>query len=290
MLSANAKGAFMMSIARVAFVTNDALMKILFADMEVFQAMFLRGSIAVPLIAFLAWYRKCLSVRFTIIDFVLLCVRAAAQIGMATCFLTALSHMPIANVSAIMQAVPLSLIVVAALFLGESVGWRRWSAVVIGFCGVLLIIRPGTDGFDSYTTLAVGAVAFATINDLVTRYLPNRVPALLAALFSATAVSMFSGAMILGLPWQAVTPFNWLILSFCGLTIAAGYFFQVMTMRYGDLSFVAPYRYVGMVWAIVLGLLIFGEWPDAFTAIGTLIVVLTGLYAVYREQLRRVDI
>jgi len=290
MLSANAKGAFMMSIARVAFVTNDALMKILFADMEVFQAMFLRGSIAVPLIAFLAWYRKCLLVRFSIIDFVLLCVRAAAQIGMATCFLTALSHMPIANVSAIMQAVPLSLIVVAALFLGESVGWRRWSAVVIGFCGVLLIIRPGTDGFDSYTTLAVGAVAFATINDLVTRYLPNRVPALLAALFSATAVSMFSGAMILGLPWQAVTPFNWLILSFCGLTIAAGYFFQVMTMRYGDLSFVAPYRYVGMVWAIVLGLLIFGEWPDAFTAIGTLIVVLTGLYAVYREQLRRVDI
>ena len=290
MLSANAKGAFMMSIARVAFVTNDALMKILFADMEVFQAMFLRGSIAVPIIAFLAWYRKCLLVRFTIIDFVLLCVRAAAQIGMATCFLTALSHMPIANVSAIMQAVPLSLIVVAALFLGESVGWRRWSAVVIGFCGVLLIIRPGTDGFDSYTTLAVGAVAFATINDLVTRYLPNRVPALLAALFSATAVSMFSGAMILDLPWQAVTPFNWLILSFCGLTIAAGYFFQVMTMRYGDLSFVAPYRYVGMVWAIILGLLIFGEWPDAFTAIGTLTVVLTGLYAVYREQLRRVDI
>ena len=290
MLSANAKGAFMMSIARVAFVTNDALMKILFADMEVFQAMFLRGSIAVPIIAFLAWYRKCLLVRFTIIDFVLLCVRAAAQIGMATCFLTALSHMPIANVSAIMQAVPLSLIVVAALFLGESVGWRRWSAVVIGFCGVLLIIRPGTDSFDIHTTLAVGAVAFATINDLVTRYLPNRVPALLAALFSATAVSMFSGAMIMGLPWQAVTPFNWLILSFCGLTIAAGYFFQVMTMRYGDLSFVAPYRYVGMVWAIILGLLIFGEWPDAFTAIGTLIVVLTGLYAVYREQLRRVDI
>ncbi|MDC1382979.1 DMT family transporter [Candidatus Puniceispirillum sp.] len=290
MLSANAKGAFMMSIARVAFVTNDALMKILFADMEVFQAMFLRGSIALPIIAFLAWYRKCLLVRFTIIDFVLLCVRAAAQIGMATCFLTALSHMPIANVSAIMQAVPLSLIVFAALFLGESVGWRRWSAVVIGFCGVLLIIRPGTDGFDIHTTLAVGAVAFATINDLVTRYLPNRVPALLAALFSATAVSMFSGAMILDLPWQAVTPFNWLILSFCGLTIAAGYFFQVMTMRYGDLSFVAPYRYVGMVWAIILGLLIFGEWPDTFTAIGTLIVVLTGLYAVYREQLRRVDI
>ena len=290
MLSANAKGAFMMSIARVAFVTNDALMKILFSDMEVFQAMFLRGSIAVPIIAFLAWYRKCLLVRFTIIDFVLLCVRAAAQIGMATCFLTALSHMPLANVSAIMQAVPLSLIVVAALFLGESVGWRRWSAVVIGFCGVLLIIRPGTDSFDIHTTLAVGAVAFATINDLMTRYLPNRVPALLAALFSATAVSMFSGAMIMGLPWQAVTPFNWLILSFCGLTVAAGYFFQVMTMRYGDLSFVAPYRYVGMVWAIILGLLIFGEWPDAFTAIGTLIVVLTGLYAVYREQLRRVDI
>ena len=61
-------------------------------------------------------------------------------------------------------------------------------------------------------------------------------------------------------------------------------------MRFGDLSFVAPFRYISMVWAIILGLLLFGEWPDAFTAIGTLIVVLTGLYAVYREQLRRVDI
>ena len=225
MLSANVKGAFLMSIGRLAFVTNDALMKILFADMPVLQAMFLRGSIALPLLVFLAWYRKCLLVRLKLSDFIILCVRATAQIGMATCFLTALADMQIANVSAIMQAVPLSLIVVAALFLGESVGWRRWSAVVIGFCGVLMIIRPGTDSFNSSATLAVGAVAFATINDLITRYLPNRVPALFAALFTATAICMFSGTMILGLPWQAVTPFNWLILSLCGLTIAGGYFF-----------------------------------------------------------------
>ena len=121
MVSANIKGAILMTIARFAFVTNDVFMKFLFVDMSVFQAMFLRGTVAVPIIAGLAWYRNCLLVRLSVADFGLLSVRAAAQIGMASSFLTALAHMPIANVSAIMQIVPLSLIVVAAIFLGEVV-------------------------------------------------------------------------------------------------------------------------------------------------------------------------
>ena len=287
MVSANAKGAVLMTIARLAFVTNDVFMKFLFADMSVFQAMFLRGAVAVPFIALLAWYRNCLLVRLGWVDFGLLCLRAAAQIGMASCFLTALAHMPIANVSAIMQVVPLSLIVIAALFLGEAIGWRRWGAVIIGLCGVLMIIRPGTDAFNSYSTLAIAAVAFATLNDAVTRHLPDNVPAIFAALFTASGVCLFSGVMTLSLPWQAITPFNWLILSFCGLTVAAGYFFQVMTMRFGDLSFVAPFRYIGLVWAIGLGVLMFGEWPDGWTWIGATIVVLTGLYSFYRDRVRR---
>jgi len=202
--------------------------------------------------------------------------------------LTALAHMPIANVSAIMQIVPLSLIVLAALFLGEVVGWRRWSAVVIGFCGVLMVIRPGTDDFNSYSTLAVGAVAFATVNDAVTRHLPNRVPVLFAALFTAIGVCLFSGAMTATIPWQAISAFNWLILSFCGLSVAAGYFFQVMTMRFGDLSFVAPFRYIGLVWAVLLGALLFGEWPDGWTGFGTILVVLSGFYSFYREHQQRI--
>ena len=287
MVSANIKGAILMTIARFAFVTNDVFMKFLFVDMSVFQAMFLRGTVAVPIIAGLAWYRNCLLVRLSMADFGLLSIRAAAQIGMASCFLTALAHMPIANVSAIMQIVPLSLIVVAALFLGEVVGWRRWSAVVIGFCGVLMVIRPGTEDFNSYSTLAVGAVAFATVNDAVTRHLPIRVPALFAALFTAIGVCLFSGAMAATIPWQAISAFNWLILSFCGLSVAAGYFFQVMTMRFGDLSFVAPFRYIGLVWAVLLGALLFDEWPDGWTGFGTILVVLSGLYSFYREHQQR---
>ena len=277
-----------MTIARFAFVTNDVFMKFLFVDMSVFQAMFLRGTVAVPIIAGLAWYRNCLLVRLSMADFGLLSIRATAQIGMASCFLTALAHMPVANVSAIMQIVPLSLILLAALFLGEVIGWRRWSAVVIGFCGVLMVIRPGADDFNNYSTLAVGAVAFATVNDAVTRHLPNRVPALFAALFTAIGVCLFSGAMTSAIPWQAISAFNWLILSFCGLSVAAGYFFQVMTMRFGDLSFVAPFRYIGLVWAVLLGALLFGEWPDGWTGFGTILVVLSGLYSFYREHQQRI--
>jgi len=130
-------------------------------------------------------------------------------------------------------------------------------------------------------------VAFATVNDAVTRHLPNRVPALFAALFTAIGVCLFSGAMTTTITWQAISAFNWLILSFCGLSVAAGYFFQVMTMRFGDLSFVAPFRYIGLVWAVLLGALLFDEWPDGWTGFGTILVVLSGLYSFYREHQQR---
>ena len=289
MVSANAKGALLMSAGRIAFVTNDALMKFLFADMSVFQAMFLRGMLAVPLIGAVAWLQNCLSARLSKADIGILLVRGSAQIGMAACFLSALSHMPIANVAAVMQAVPLALIMVATLFLGEAVGWRRWSAVITGLIGVILIIRPGHADFSSYSLLAIAAVGFATVNDAVTRYLPTRIPALLAALFTAVAVCLFSGMMTAMTAWQTVDSGQWLILLLCAVAVAGGYLLQIATMRHGDLSFVAPFRYLGLVWAILLGVLIFSEWPDMWTWCGSLLIVVTGLYSFFREQpVRRV--
>ena len=100
MVSANINGAILMTIARFAFVTNDVFMKFLFVDMSVFQAMFLRGTVAVPIIAGLAWYRHCPMVRLSMADFGLLSIRAAAQIGLSSSFLTVLSHLPNAHFSA----------------------------------------------------------------------------------------------------------------------------------------------------------------------------------------------
>ena len=290
MVSANAKGALLMSAGRIAFVTNDALMKFLFADMSVFQAMFLRGMLAVPLIGAVACYQNSLSVRLSKADIGILLVRGAAQIGMAACFLLALSHMPMANVAAVMQAVPLALIMVAALVLGEVIGWRRWSAAIMGLIGVILIIRPGHADFNLYSLLAVAAVGFATVNDAVTRYLPTRIPALFAALFTAVAVCLFSGVMTAITAWTAFDSGQWLILLLCAVAVAGGYLLQVTTMRHGDLSFVAPFRYLGLVWAILLGVVIFAEWPDIWTWCGSLLIAVTGLYSFYREQaVRRVS-
>ena len=284
MWSANAKGAFLMSAGRIAFVTNDAFMKFLFTDLSVFQAMFLRGVLAVPLITLIAFYQDSLFIRLGWRDFGLLILRGIAQIGMGSCFLLALSNMPIANVAAIMQALPLSLVIVAALILGEIVGWKRWAAVVIGMCGVVMVIRPGTDDFTVYSLLAVAAVGFATLNDAVTRYLPSRVPALFAALFTATAVCVFSGGMCIGDVWPELSLVNWPVVMLCAITVAGGYLLQVMTMRHGELSFVAPFRYIGLVWAILLGVVLFAEWPGIWTVSGSLIIVATGLYAFHVEQ------
>jgi len=284
MWSANGKGAFLMSAGRIAFVSNDVFMKFLFIDLTVFQAMFLRGLLAVPLIAAIALYQNSLFVKLSKLDFLVLFLRAGAQVGMASCFLLALSEMPIANVAAIMQALPLSLVVVAAVVLGEVVGWRRWLAVIIGMCGVVVIIRPGTEAFNAYGLLAVAAVGFSTLNDTITRYLPNRVPALFAALFTAIVVTVFSGVMSSADLWPDWELINWPVVGFCAITVAAGYLLQVMTMRQGALSFVAPFRYIGLVWAILLGAMIFGEMPDNWTLCGSLIIVLTGLYALYLDQ------
>ena len=153
----------------------------------------------------------------------------------------------------------------------------------------MLIIRPGHTDFNSYSLLAIAAVGFATVNDAVTRYLPTRIPALLAALFTAVAVCLFSGMMTAMTAWQTVDSGQWLILLLCAVAVAGGYLLQVATMRHGDLSFVAPFRYLGLVWAILLGVLIFSEWPDMWTWCGSLLIVVTGLYSFFREQaVRRV--
>jgi drug/metabolite transporter (DMT)-like permease len=284
MWSANAKGALLMAAGRIAFVSNDAFMKFLFVDLSVFQAMFLRGLFAVPLIALIAWWHRCLFIRIGRLEFMLLVLRGGAQIGMASCFLLALSEMPIANVAAIMQALPLCLVMVAALCLGEMVGWRRWAAVVVGLFGVLMIIRPGTDAFSLYSLLALAAVGFATLNDAVTRYLPSRIPALFAAMFTAGAVFLFSGGMSIGDAWPTANEVNWPVVGLCAVTVAGGYLLQVMTMRQGDLSFVAPFRYVGLVWAIFLGVVLFAEWPDGWTLAGGGLVVAMGLYSFYADR------
>ena len=288
LLSANHRGAFLMALSMLFFVLNDGVMKALFADMTIYQAIFLRGLITVPLLAAMAWRQGVLAPSLSARDWWLVIIRGLAEVGTTVGFLTALAHMPLANVTAILQALPLTVTMAAALFLGEAVGWRRWLAICVGLVGVMIIIRPGMAGFSSYSVWALAAVGCITLREIVTRRLSADVPSLPVALVTAIAIGLFGAVMMPFVSWQPVAGPSWALVGAASTAIIGGYLFSVMAIRSGDIGFVAPFRYTAMAWAIGLGLLMFGELPDRATTIGTVIIIVTGLYSLHREQkLRR---
>ena len=283
-LDENLRGATLMALSMLAFVLNDGLMKAVFDSMSIYQAIFLRGLITVPLIALLAWHKGALIVRIAPRNRLLVTLRVAAEVGATVGFLTALKHMPLANVTAILQALPLTVTMAAALFLGEKVGWRRWLAIAIGLAGVLIIIRPGMEGFSVYSIWALVAVGCVTIREIATRKLSADLPSLPVALATAIAIGGLGAVMLPAVEWAPVSASALSLICGASLAIIGGYLFSVMTIRIGDIGFVAPFRYTAMVWALILGLLMFGEIPDMPTITGTVIIILTGLYSLHRER------
>ena len=283
-LTDNVFGAIFMAIGMLSFTGNDALMKFLFQTISVEQGMFMRGLVSVPLLAVIAYFRKSLFIRIDWRNWRVILIRAFAELASTMLFLNALAQMPLANVSAILQSLPLTVTMFAAMFFGEAVGWRRWSAILVGFIGVLIIIRPGSDGFNEYAVLALIAVGFITLRDAITRRLARSVPSLFVAFVSAIPVLLFGGAMTVTTGW---TPVSWsmgIIVTVAAISISCGYLFAVMAMRSWDVSFVAPFRYTGMIWAILFGFLLFGNLPDQMTILGTCIVIGMGVYAFHRER------
>jgi S-adenosylmethionine uptake transporter len=273
-----------MAISMLCFVLNDAFMKMLFADMSLYQAIFLRGLITAPLLAAMAWRKGVLMPRLVGRDRRIVLIRGLAEVGATVGFLTALAHMPLANVTAILQVLPLTVTMAAALFLGEAVGWRRWLAIATGLVGVMIIIRPGMAGFSVWSIWALGAVACITLREMVTRRLSADVPSLPVALATAIAIGLLGAVMMPVVAWQPVSTTSWALLAATSVTIIGGYLFSVMTIRSGDIGFIAPFRFTGMAWAIGLGLLMFDELPDQATILGTTIIIATGLYSLHRER------
>ena len=273
-----------MALSMLAFVLNDGLMKAVFDSMSIYQAIFLRGLITVPLIVLLAWHKGELIVSIAPRNRLLLTLRVTAEVGATVGFLTALKHMPLANVTAILQVLPLTVTMAAALFLGEKVGWRRWLAIAIGLAGVMIIIRPGMEGFSVYSIWALVAVGCVTIREIATRKLSANLPSLPVALATAIAISGLGAVMQPAVEWAPVSASAWSLIGGASLAIIGGYLFSVMTIRIGDIGFVAPFRYTAMVWALILGLLMFGEIPDMPMMTGTVIIILTGLYSLHRER------
>ncbi|MDJ1016121.1 MAG: DMT family transporter [Paracoccaceae bacterium] len=283
-LSDNFNGAMLMTAAMTAFAVNDTFIKLLGADVPFFQILFLRSVATVCFLGIMAWYAGALAYRYRRADRVRVVIRTLSEIGAAFFFINALIHLPIANVTAIIQALPLTVTLGAALFLGEHVGWRRFAAIGVGFVGVLLIVRPGAAEFNFYALYALGAVACVTVRDLAARRLSRDVPSVSVAFVAAVGVLIFSiiGATVTD--WVPMSSVHWFWIAGAVAAIICAYLLSVMAMRRGDIGAVAPFRYSALLVALALGWFVFNDWPDDLTMLGAAIVVGTGLFALWRER------
>jgi drug/metabolite transporter (DMT)-like permease len=283
-LSDNLRGAIYMNVAMAAFTLNDTGMKAATETLPLFEAILLRGGLTLVMLIALGLVAGGLRYRLSPADRLVVAVRTLAEIAGTGLFLTALIHMPLANLSAILQSLPLAVTLGAALVFGERIGWRRMVAILIGFCGVLLIIRPGTEGFDHWSVMGLASVACVVVRDLATRKLSPMVPSVLVSIWSAAGVMGMGllGCIVGGV--EPIAPGEAALVGAASVFLIAGYMFGVMAMRVGDIGFVAPFRYTSLLWALGLGWALFGTWPDPLTLIGAAIVIATGIFTLYRER------
>lgn len=273
----NLRGALLMTAGMGIFAVSDATMKVLGAEMPLFQAMALRGLGVTLALALMAWGRGARWAHAGPRDRRLMAVRALLEAGAAWTYLEALMHMPVANVSAVFQASPLMMVAAGALLLGERVGRARWMAVAAGFLGVLLVVRPGAEGWGWPAALVLLAVLFVTGRDLASRALSPEIPSVLVAAVTGAGVTLFAVGGALFVDWAPVSGREVLLILLVQVLQVLAYLAVVAGMRRGEISFVAPFRYTNLLAALVAGWAIFGTFPDALTLLGAGVVVLSGL-------------
>ena len=283
-MSPNTTGALLMMASMMAFVMNDTFLKLTNGEVPLFQLIFIRGLLATLLIYILARKLGTLRLQISRQDKALIALRGLSEVVTAYLFLSALFNMPLGNLNAIMQVVPLTVTLGSALFYREAVGWRRMLAIVIGLCGVMMIVRPGVDGFNIWSLYALGSVLGVTIRDLITRRLSPGVSGMTVTLGTTVAVMAAAGMASLTQEWAPISSHSWVSICASAIFASVGYFSSIQAMRTGEVSFIAPFRYTGLVMAMMIGFFIFGEVPRVLTLIGAAIVMATGLFTFYRER------
>ncbi|MEQ1520988.1 MAG: DMT family transporter [Aestuariivirga sp.] len=277
-----------MVITTACFVAGDTCIKLIGSTLPLGQVICLIGVVSTFFLLLVCWQQgilKTLPMIFT--RSVLL--RSLFDAMGSFMFVSALMHMPLANISAVMQSVPLVVVIVGVIFLGEKAGLSRIAAVIAGFVGVLLIVKPSPQTITIYEFLAVGTVIVVAFRDLVTKRIPTHVPLLVIALANAIFISVSGFGVGLMQGFKTVEIWQWALLLGAGLFVTISYFFIVATVRLGDLSATAPFRYSEVVFAIIAGILVFGEYPDAISYLGMAMVIAAGLFAAHREAMQNRD-
>ena len=270
--------------AGLLFTSLDTIAKYLTREYSIFQVAWARYTFAVVAMMALvppAYRRRPLASAWPALQL----LRSTLLAGVTLMFFLAVSHLPLADVTAVSFATPLIVTALGALVLGETVGVRRWTAVFIGFCGVLIIVRPtGTVHWAVFVTLAMAAgnAVFQILTRVASRYDSPHTSASYTAIVGAIVLTATAPFV-----WKTPDLLGWVLHVLIGLAGGVGHYALASAYNQAPASTLAPFTYLQLVWITIAGLVVFGDFPDGWTILGAAIVVASGIYVFYREARRR---
>ena len=274
-----------MLLGSAVLTANDAVLKWLTGGYPVGQIMFCRGIfIGIPL-AILIWRAGglvALKPQNPKGHF----LRAGLVICGTFLFLNGLRYLPLTDAIAIAFAGPLFITALAPPLLGERVGWRRWLAVAAGFIGILVIMRPGGSAIQWAALFPLAASLTGAFRDILTRRMSARETSVALLFYTSLGVTL-AGLATVPFEWTPVPAADWAMFALSGFLIGSAHFLMIETFRLGEAALVAPFKYSGVIWAALLGFLIWGDVPDGGTIAGVSVVIASGLYILHRERVRR---
>jgi drug/metabolite transporter (DMT)-like permease len=281
----NRRGIVAMLLAMAFFVANDAMVKLAREGLQSGQVMTVRGLFAIAItVGVVLWVGEFRRVRLMLRRRLLF--RGLVELSLAGLYIVALGHLPLADLSAILQSTPIIMALWLAVTGAERMGWRRWTAVVVGFLGVLLVVRPGGGSFDVYAIIAFVSAALVAVRDLTTRRFGSEVPTVLILLSTVLMVTAGGATLSLFEEWRPMSaPVVALLAAAAGFVVLGNYA-VITAFRNVEIAVVSPFRYSVILWAALAGFLVFGEIPDLMGAAGALLIVASGVYTVHRERLR----
>ena len=277
-----------MTLAMAGFALEDLLIKILSSFMPVSQILIYIGVFAGGLFCLIAKISRTPVFTKEILKNRIVILRTLADMFGAIFIVMAISLVPLSTVSSILQATPLLVTLGAVFMFNESVGWRRWSAISVGFFGVVLILQPGMNGFQASSLFALLGVIFLALRDLLTRQVKGDIPSLTVSIFAFSAAA-FGGILVIPFngPFVVLTSQQWVMILISAIMGCFSYLTLVLATRAGDISVIAPFRYTRLIFALVLSVLVLKERPSFLTLIGAAIIISSGCYTFWRENVRK---
>ena len=283
-MSENIRGAVLMMICMGAFVLNDAFVRLAGDSLPLAQILFFRGLLTTIALLLVAFYTGVFKLKVPNQDKWLIFFRSVTEALTAYFFLTAVMNMPFANVTAVLQILPMTVTLAAAIFFKEKVGLFRILLIFLGFFGVILIINPAKDGFNMYAGYALISVFLITTRDLLSRKLSVDVSTLIPTVSASLGVFLFSIVLTINTAFQPLNLENSFFIGTAAFFIIFGYYTAILVMRAGEISFISPFRYSAILFALLIGFIFFEEQPSKTALLGMIIVMVSGVALIKRNN------